>query len=287
MPHIAVLGLGAMGKRMAANLLKAGHQVTVWNRTAKAAEELVALGAMQAATPRDAAAGADFVLTMVRDDAASASVWLDAETGAFAGLQPGAIAMDSSTLSVDWIKKLGAEATSRGVTLLETPVSGSLPQADAAQLIFLVGGSADACQKAEPVLLSMGSAVNHTGDIGTGALTKLATNALLGIQVTAIAELIGMLRRNGADAQKIMGIIATTAVWSPYAQRAIGALLSGEAPVMFPVELIEKDFGYALEAAGSPGAAPTIAAARSVFQRGMDEGLGDANLTSVVKLFKS
>lgn len=287
MSHIAVLGLGAMGRRMAANLLKAGHQVIVWNRTARAAEPLLALGATQAATPRDAAAGADFVLAMVRDNAASAKVWLDAETGAFAGMRHGAIAMDSSTLSVDWIRKLGAEATSRGVTLLETPVSGSLPQADAAQLIFLVGGSADACNKAEPVLLAMGSAVNHTGDIGTGALTKLATNALLGIQVTAIAELIGLLRRNGADAQKIMGIIAGTAVWSPYAQRAIGALLSGEAPVMFPVELVEKDFGYALDAAGSPDAAPTIAAARSVFQRGMDEGLGDANLTGVVKLFRA
>lgn len=285
MSHIAVLGLGAMGRRMAANLLKAGHQVTVWNRTPKAAEPLLSQGAAQAATPRDAAAGADFVLAMVRDDAASATVWLDAETGAFAGMRPGAIAMDSSTLSVDWIKKLGAEAASRGVTLLETPVSGSLPQADAAQLIFLVGGSEAACKKAEPVLLAMGSAVNHTGDIGTGALTKLATNALLGVQVTAIAELIGMLRRNGADAQKIMGIIAGTAVWSTYAQRAIGALLSGEAPVMFPVELIEKDFGYALDAAGSPAAAPTIAAARSVFQRGMNEGLGDANLTSVAKLF--
>ncbi len=286
MSHIAVLGLGAMGRRMAANLLKAGHRVVVWNRTANAAEPLIAQGATQAATPRDAAAGADFVLAMVRDDAASAKVWLDAETGAFAGMRPDAIAMDSSTLSVDWIRKLGAEAASRGLTLLETPVSGSLPQADAAQLIFLVGGDATACTKAEPVLLSMGSAVNHAGDLGAGALTKLATNALLGIQVTAIAELIGMLHRAGADAAKIMGIIATTAVWSPYAQRAIGGLLSGEAPVMFPVELVEKDFGYALEAAGSPDAAPTIAAARSVFQRGIAEGLGDANLTRVVKLFR-
>ncbi|WP_035067997.1 NAD(P)-dependent oxidoreductase [Nitratidesulfovibrio termitidis] len=287
MSHIAILGLGAMGKRMAANLLKAGHQVTVWNRTAKAAEPLLALGATQAANPKDAAAGADFVLAMVRDDDASSKVWLDAETGAFAGLRPNAIAMDSSTLSVDWIKKLGAEAANRGVTLLETPVSGSLPQADAAQLIFLVGGSAEACKKAEPVLLAMGSAVNHAGEIGTGALTKLATNALLGVQVTAIAELIGLLHHNGADVHKIMGIIAGTAVWSPYAQRAIGALLSGEAPVMFPVELIEKDFGYAMKAAGSPDAAPTIAAAREVFQRGMAEGLGDANLTSVVKLFRA
>lgn len=286
MSHIAVLGLGAMGRRMAANLLKAGHQLVVWNRTANAAEALVAQGATQAATPREAAAGADFVLAMVRDDATSAKVWLDAETGAFAGMRPDAIAMDSSTLSVDWIRKLGAEAASRGLTLLETPVSGSLPQADAAQLIFLVGGDAAACTKAEPVLLSMGSAVNHMGDLGAGALTKLATNALLGIQVTAIAELIGMLHRAGADAAKIMGVIATTAVWSPYAQRAIGGLLSGEAPVMFPVELVEKDFGYALEAAGSPDAAPTIAAARSVFQRGIAEGLGDANLTSVVKLFR-
>lgn len=286
MSHIAVLGLGAMGKRMAANLLKAGHKVAVWNRSPHAGKELEAQGATRAHTPREAAAGADFVLVMVRDDAASRQVWLDAETGAFAGMSKSAVGMDSSTISVDWARALGAEAAKRGLTLLETPVSGSLPQAEAAQLIFLVGGDEAACERATPVLLAMGGAVRHAGPIGNGALTKLATNALLGIQVTALAELVGMLHRAGADEAKVMGIIATTAVWSPYAQRAIGPMLAGDFTPMFPVELVEKDFGYCIEAAGSPENAPTIAAAHGVFGAARERGLGDANLTSVVSLFR-
>src|SRR5919109_4498430 len=140
MDEIAVLGLGAMGSRMAANLVKAGYGVRVWNRTADAATPLVEAGARQAPSPREAAAGAAFVIAMLRDDEASRKVWLDPENGAFRALDPQAVAIESSTLTLDWIRNLGQAAAEQGLSLLEAPVAGSRPQAEAGQLIYLCGG---------------------------------------------------------------------------------------------------------------------------------------------------
>jgi len=161
MSKISVLGLGAMGARMAAHLIKAGHDVTVWNRTADAAKPLVAAGATQAQTPKEAAAGAAFVVAMVRDDDASRRVWLDPDNGALAGMSAGAVAIESSTLTPGWIRELGHAIAERGVALLEAPVSGSRVQADAGQLVYFVGGDDTTLARAEPVLKAMGSAVHH------------------------------------------------------------------------------------------------------------------------------
>ena len=122
MKNVAFLGLGAMGIRMAANILKAGHQVTVWNRTPSKAEELVINGAKLADTPRQAAQDADFIIAMVRDDNASKEVWLAPDTGAFDSMKKGAIAIDSSTLSVSWVKELNQHASERNIPFIEAPV---------------------------------------------------------------------------------------------------------------------------------------------------------------------
>jgi 3-hydroxyisobutyrate dehydrogenase len=286
MTMIAVLGLGAMGSRMAANLLKAGHEVTVWNRTPSAAAALVAAGAKQAPTPREAASAADFVIAMVRDDDASRTTWLAPDTGALSGMEKNAIAIESSTLSPAWARELGGVFEKEGVALLEAPVAGSRPQADAGQLVYLIGGSDAVVERAEPILKVMGSAIHHVGPIGSGALVKLSTNALLGVQVTVLAELIGFLRKSGADVDRAIKAISSTAAWSPAATYLSGTMLTGNFAPQFPVELIEKDFGYAVAAAGSPDAAPTIAAARRVFQRAIDSGFGADNMTGVVRLFK-
>jgi 3-hydroxyisobutyrate dehydrogenase-like beta-hydroxyacid dehydrogenase len=169
--------------------------------------------------------------------------------------------------------------------LLEAPVAGTRPQAEAGQLIYLVGGVAADCARAEPLLKCMGSTVHLAGEIGSGTLAKLCVNALLGVQVTALAELFGMLRRSGADVERIMKVAAATPVWSPVATRTIDSMLSGNFPPQFPVELAEKDFAYVLAAAGSPATAPTLAAARGVFRDAGSRGLQAANFTSVVQLF--
>jgi 3-hydroxyisobutyrate dehydrogenase len=273
-----------MGARMAARLIKAGHDVTVWNRTADATTPLLAAGATQAQTPREAAARAAFVVAMVRDDDASRPVWLDPDDGALAGMAARAVAIESSTLTPGWIRELGRAIAERGGSLLEAPVSGSRVQADAGQLVYFVGGDETTLARAEPVLKAMGSAVHRVGPLGSGALVKLSTNALLGVQITVLAELIGLLRRSGADASRALQAVAGTVVWSPVANYLSGSMLTGDFSPQFPVELIEKDFNYIVQAAGSAEDAPTIAAARDVFRDAIDAGLGELNMTAVVKL---
>jgi 3-hydroxyisobutyrate dehydrogenase and related beta-hydroxyacid dehydrogenases len=281
---IAVLGLGAMGSRMAANLLKAGFDVVVWNRTALAAADLVAAGVKQATTPKEAAIGADFVMAMLRDDDASRQVWLDSETGALAGMKSGSIAIESSTLTPGWIRQLGEVLSAKGVSLLEAPVSGSRPQAETGQLIYLIGGDLEVLAQTESVLKVMGTTIQYVGALGAGALVKLCTNTLLGIQVTVLAELIGILKHAGMDAANALAAVSKTSVWSPVANYLSGSMLTENFTPQFPIELIEKDFRYILEAGEQPYA-PTIKAAQSLFLDAMTKGYGKENMTGVVQLF--
>ena len=141
MQNIAVLGLGIMGGGMASNLIRKGFRVTVWNRSPERTVPFAAQGARVAASPREAAAGADMVIAMVADDAASRSVW-EGEAGALGGLKAGAIAVESSTLSPTWIRALAALAKMRGADFLDAPVGGSRPAAAEGKLTFFVGGEA-------------------------------------------------------------------------------------------------------------------------------------------------
>jgi 3-hydroxyisobutyrate dehydrogenase len=286
MANISVLGLGAMGSRMAANLVKAGHAVTVWNRDPRKAAQLVASGVKRASSPRAAGAGADMVIAMVRDNTASRDVWLDPSTGAFAGMSRGALAVESSTLGVNWVRELGAAAAKLGIAFLDAPVAGSRPQAEAGQLIYFVGGEASAFARAEPLLKAMGAVVHHAGAVGNGAAVKLMVNALFGVQLAAMGELIGLARKIGLDAAKAAEILATTPVCSPVAKLAASAMLAGNFTPMFPIELVEKDFGYVVDEAGRAGAKiPLSSVTRSVFSDAEARGLGEDNITGVVKLF--
>ncbi len=284
MTQIAFLGLGAMGIRMAQHLIDAGHAVTVWNRTESRAQPLLEQGAQWADTPAEAAQGAEFVIAMVRDDEASADVWLDEQTGAFKGMDEQAIAIESSTLSVDWIKTLAQHAQQRNVKFIEAPVSGSRPQAQHAELVYLVGGEASLFERAEPVLSLMGKKVNHTGGMGSGALAKLVTNTLMGIQVTTLGELVAMLKRQGEDPDKILEAVSTTPVWSKTAGIVRKSMVNEAYEPQFPVDLIEKDLGYCLQAANQ--VAPMTSAARTVFNEAQTQQLGEWNMTVVAKLYQ-
>lgn len=280
--HVAVLGLGAMGSRLAARLLAAGHAVTVWNRSADAAAPLVAQGAAAAASPRAAVAGAGVVIAMLRDDEASRRVWLAAEDGALAGLPAGCIAIESSTLTLAWVGELAAAMAARGVGFLDAPVAGSRPQAEAGQLIHLVGGEAAVLDAARPVLAALGGAIHHAGAVGQGALLKLAVNTLFAVQVAAMAELVALLRHASPDAARLVDLLGATPVCSPAAKGAAASMLAGGFAPMFPVALVEKDLGY-FEAA-APGAMPVAQAARARFQEAIAAGLGGLHLTAVARL---
>jgi 3-hydroxyisobutyrate dehydrogenase len=281
---VAVLGLGAMGSRMAARLLKAGYQVTVWNRSPEKAQALLEAGARWAASPREAASGADVVIAMVRDDEASQQVWCDVVTGALAGMRPGAVAIESSTLSLGAVRALADAAAQAGVTLLDAPVSGSRPAAEAGLLLHLVGGDAAAFQAAQPVLLAMGTAAHHVGPAGCGAAAKLVTNALLGIHVGALAELMGLLAQQGLATEPILRAVADTPVWAPVDNYLCASMMAQEFRPQFPIELMAKDFSYAVAAAGK-SRLPLVSAALGAFQEALNQGLGDRNMTAVAKLY--
>src|ERR1700739_3398266 len=175
---------------------------------------------------------------------------------------------------------------SEGISLLDAPVSGSRPQAEAAQLVCLIGGDAKALAPAEPLWKVLGSRIQHVGPIGAGSLAKLATNTLLGVQVDTIAELIGMLQRQGVDPRQILDAVASTSVWSAVAGHIAASMLSGTFAPQFPIELIEKDFSYTVHTAGGEENAPAITAIRNIFRKAISEGLGELNMTAIVKLFE-
>lgn len=285
MSKVAFIGLGAMGSRMAANLMKAGHELTVWNREPERADKLVASGAKKAASPRAAAGGNEFVITMLSNDEASRKVWLDEESGALAGMKTGAIAIESSTLTLAWVRELAGAMSEAEIMLLDAMVSGSTPQAESAQLVYLVGGDAEALKRAEPVLKAMGSSIQHAGPSGCGALAKLVTNTLMGVELATLAEMIGMLKKQGVDPKPILDAVSATALWNPHLTRDTESMLSRNFKANFPVKLLEKDLGYTIKTAGGHKSVPMVSAASGVFQKAIDEKLGDLNMTAIVQLF--
>lgn len=286
MLKVAVLGMGAMGSRMATALLKAGHGVTVWNRDPDKTTPLVEAGAKAVDTPRQAVQGVDFAICMVRDDDASRQVWLSADTGALSGMPEDAVAIESSTVTIAWARELAEQCRTCRIAFLDAPVAGSRPQAEAAQLIYLVGGDASVVAKAEPVFRVMGSVVHHAGPAGSGAAVKLAVNVLLGVQVATMAEVLALMRRNGIDGARVVEIVSSTPVCSPAAKAAASAMLTGNFAPMFPIELVEKDLGYVLDAANVSGTrVPVTQAAQRVFIEAIEQGYGADQMTRVVQLY--
>jgi 3-hydroxyisobutyrate dehydrogenase-like beta-hydroxyacid dehydrogenase len=283
MTRVAFLGLGAMGRRMARRLLDAGHPVTVWNRSPGATDALREVGARVAATPRAAVAGAEVAISMVFDDAASRSVWLDAAGGALAGLDPAAVAVESSTLTPAWVATLGDAFAGRGIALVDAPVAGSRPQADAGQLVFMAGGDASVLARVEPLLRAMGGAVHHVGPAGAGAWLKLSVNALFGTQVAAMAEQLALLAGAGLDVPRALAVLKAMPVTSAAAAGAATLMTQRDFSPRAPVDLIAKDLGYALASATQP--LPLTRAVAERFAAAQAAGLGGEDLVAVARLY--
>ena len=286
--RVALLGLGAMGEGMARRLLRAGFPLTVYNRTPAKARALAAEGAAAAATPRQAAAGAEVILSMVSDDPASRELWLGAE-GALSGAQRGAIAIESSTVTVGWTAELAAAARERGLELLDAPVTGSKPQAKAGELRFLVGGSAAALDRVRPVLAAMSQGMFHLGPSGSGARMKLINNFMAGVQVANIAEALALVERSGLDRAQALEILVQGAPGSPIVRTMAGRMIANEFdPPNFMLRLMAKDLGYAAGEAKAHGMAlATAAGASTLFAQGIAAGLGDKDMSALVEYFRA
>jgi 3-hydroxyisobutyrate dehydrogenase-like beta-hydroxyacid dehydrogenase len=283
---IAVLGLGAMGSRMALRWIKVGYEVIVWNRTPDKTEAFNAENVEVAATPRDAAHRADVVVSMVRDNEASQQVWLTERTGAIHGLNSGAIAIESSTLSPDWIVALSGRISEAGAFFIEAPVLGTRSQAEAGQLIYLAGGDPSVLEKINPLLAATSGAVHHMGAVGSAAVMKLAVNAQYGVQVAIWAEMLAILDRLKIAPETAVETLNTLPTTSPAMQMAGKLMAARKYDPMFPIELVEKDFSYGLKLAENLKLkTPVLEAVRSVYAQAKAQGYGGDNIVGVAQLY--
>ena len=264
-PTVAVLGLGLLGRPMAQNLLKAGFPLVVWNRTREKAEALVRQGARAAATPREAAAQADVLLTIVSDPPALEEVLWGAE-GALAGLRPGAVLVDSSTVAPELARRIAAACAERSAEFLDAPVTGGTWGAEKGELVFMVGGKAEALERVRPVLEALGKRFFHLGPHGAGQTVKLAMNLLLALEVQALAEALALAGRGGVQPERLIEVMQSSMARAPVLDIKAPMILAGNFAPSFPLRLMHKDLRLALELAKQLGVKlPAGAAAEQTY----------------------
>jgi len=285
-PPVGLIGLGLMGHPMGANLLKAGHELTVWNRTASRGDDLVAQGAKRAATPREVAAASEVVLTIVSDPPAVESV-LWGENGVFAGLRCGSVMIESSTVSPGLEKRAAAAAAERGAEFLEAPVTGGTWGAEKGELVFMVGGEASTLKRVEPVLGAMGKRWFHLGPVGAGQTVKLAMNLLLDVQVEAFAEALALVTRAGVPGQSLFDVMQSSMGRSGVLDLKGANMLKGEYKPSFPLRLMHKDLGLALDLANQLGVPlPAAAASREVLNAVKGAMTEDVDFSALATFWK-
>jgi len=284
-PAVGVIGLGLMGRPMGMNILKAGYPLTVWNRTASRADELVAAGAKLASSPHEVAAASDFLITMVSDPPALEEI-LWGERGAMAALKRGSIYMDSSTVSPALARKIAAACAERDVKFLDAPVTGGDWGARKGELVFMIGGDAETLKEAEPVIGVLGKKWFHLGPNGAGQTIKLAMNAILALQVGALAEAIALVRGAGLQAEKLVEVLQSSMARSGVLDVKAPNLLKGEYVPSFPLRLMHKDLGLALDLANQLGVPlPATAAARETYSAVKGASKEDLDYSAVMKFW--
>lgn len=287
---IGLIGLGLMGRPMGMNLLKAGHRLTVWNRTASRAQELVAAGASLAKTPREAAAEAEILLTMVSDPPALEAVLWGHEgknDGALGGLRAGSIYIDSSTISPALVRKIATACAERQVRFLDAPVTGGDWGAREGNLVFMIGGDAATLKEVEPILGVMGKKWFHLGPNGAGQTIKLAMNGILALQVGAMAEALALVTRAGLQGEQLIEVMQASMARSGVLDVKSPLMVKGDFKPSFPLRLMHKDLGLMLDLANQLGVAlPATAAAREVYSYVKGEAKEDLDYSAVMRFWK-
>lgn len=267
---IAFLGAGRMGRGMMTSLRRAGHVVTVYNRSDGPCAMLAGLGIDRAATPAAAADGAAFVIAMVAGDEASRDVWTG-PGGALEGRPaPGAIAIESSTVSMRWTRSLAAAASEHGIRFMDCPVAGRPDAALAGALTVFAGASPDALDRARTVLAAISREILHMGPVGAGIAFKLIYNALGATQIAGLAEAMAACRQAGLDPERAALAFCQGATGSAHVRLHAPMMAKGEYPPVPPFTPSGriKDLGYAITLMREIGLQPGLAdAARALFER--------------------
>jgi len=285
-PTVGLIGLGLMGKPMARNLLKAGFPLVVWNRSSAKADDLVREGAKLGANPRDTAARADVLITIVSDPPALEEI-LFGPGGAMEGLRRGSIFIDSSTISPDLARRAAAACAERGVDFLDAPVTGGTWGAEKGELVFMIGGKAEVLERAQHVLDALGKRFFLLGPNGAGQTVKLAMNLILALEVDALVEAIALVAAAGVQGEKLVEVLQSSMGRSALLDVKAPLILKNEFPASFPLRLMHKDVRLALELAGQSGITlPAAAAAYATYTAVKDASTDDPDYAAVARFWK-
>jgi 3-hydroxyisobutyrate dehydrogenase len=280
---VAFCGLGIMGGPMAASLVRAGFELSVWTRTADKARRFAAEhGARAAETPAAAADGAEALITMVPDSPEVEST-LFGDDGAAAALGGGALAIDMSTIAPTAAKAIGERLAERGIDFVEAPVSGSRPKAEDGTLTIMAGGADAAFERALPLFEAMGERIVHVGPPGHGQLAKLLTNTMGAVNAAALAEAVVTVKRAGVDPEAFLEVAAGSAGASTVLTLKGRPMFDGSFEPLFKLEHMLKDVRHCLTEARALGVEPHMGAlAETLYARAADEGHGGEDFAAVV-----
>ncbi|MCE8051118.1 3-hydroxyisobutyrate dehydrogenase [Halomonas daqingensis] len=294
---IAFIGLGNMGAPMAHNLVKAGHEVSVFDLVEAAMKHLESAGARACASAQSAASGAEVVISMLPAGQHVRRLYLgrDDSPGLFDALEGKPLIIDASTISPEDARAVGAGAEQRGLTYLDAPVSGGVGGAQAGTLTFIVGGSEAGFEQAKPVLEAMGKNIFHAGEVGAGQVAKICNNMLLGILMSGTAEALALGVKNGLDPAVLSEIMKQSSggnwalnVYNPWPGVMQGSAASRDYQGGFLTDLMAKDLGLAWELAlGCKATVPMGSQARNLFALHAAQGNGGLDFSSIQKLYRA
>lgn len=284
---VTFLGLGIMGSRMAANLRKAGHDLRVWTHTPGKAQSWAAEhGATAAATPAEAAEGADVVLSMVVDGEQVAAV-LTGPGGAADGAAENTLFCDMSTIGPADARAVAAALAARGMRFVDAPVTGSSPKAEDGTLTIMAGGDAADVEQARPLFDAMGSLVVHAGPVGDGQMVKVINNAVAAANTATAAQALLVGRATGVDLDALVQVMNAGSGGSAVLALKAGPMRAHDWTTLFKLEHMLKDVRLCLEEAQRAGAPfPAAAEARDALSAGMGRGLGDADFAALLESYE-
>jgi 3-hydroxyisobutyrate dehydrogenase-like beta-hydroxyacid dehydrogenase len=285
---VALVGTGRMGSAMVRRLRGAGHDVVVYNRTGVRATTLAAeSGAVALGSAREVASAADVVLVSLADDAAVNAAY-EGPDGLVVGLREGAVVVETSTVAPETVRALAAVVSQRSATLLDGPVSGSVPVVERGELTFLVGGDGEALDRVRPVLGVLGTRVFHLGGVGTGATMKLAVNSVVHALNQALSEALVLAEKAGVARGAAYEVFGASVVGAPFVQYKRAAFeRPDEAPVAFSLDLVAKDLALVEALATAVGARmEQLGTNRRVVEEAVRAGLGDRDMSAIAVLLR-
>ena len=278
---VAFIGLGIMGSRMAQNLLSAGHELVVHNRTRSKAEALTGKGAVFAESPSLAAQDADVLITMLAEPA-SVSAVARGKHGFLNSLSPASVWMDCSTVDPAFAREISAECKQRGLRFLETPVSGTRVHAEDGVLKFRVGGDETDLEVVRPLMEVMGNQIDYLGPCGSAASMKLVLNHMMACSVAAFAESVVLGQALGMDRDTLFDLITGSVVAAPFLVTEKEKMKGREFELDFPLNLMTKDMKLISQTAGAAGVAmPLATCVKETYQLAEEHGYGDDDYTAI------